>query len=337
MAAPGKGLLRIAKALNAEGIPNPTGQDRRKTSKRCSEWSSTGIREVLRRDLYRGRSCMGKLDGRTSARPSARSACPSPSGSCGRPRSLRSCPLHSGRPPTIGWPGLTLPTFVVTMFHGKPASGIESKYLLSGLLRCSECGGNMVVNKTQGKRGRPVVRYVCANHKQRPGSCPNKRGLSVATAHAAVLEQLRHEMTWAGIADRLSAMIEAPARHEAERADLTARIARLDSELGRLTEAIAAGSAPATIVKAIEQREAERRDLAARLEHLQGLSLDLPDFTTEEGRAAWAAEIQPLLADLQATLEGDPAKARQRVKEVLPEPIIAIPRTERGWAHVLGP
>ena len=44
MAADGVGLLQIAKTLNAEGTPSPTGRG----------WASTGVREMLYRTLYRG-------------------------------------------------------------------------------------------------------------------------------------------------------------------------------------------------------------------------------------------------------------------------------------------
>lgn len=208
--------------------------------------------------------------------------------------------------------------------HGKPASGIESKYLLSGHLRCGTCGGNLIVNKTQGKRGRPVIRYVCSNHKQRPGSCDNKKGLSVVTAHEAVLAQLRQEMSWAVIADRLSVMIKAPAAHEQERQALTAQVADLDRKLSNLADAMEATGGDPVLAARMKDARRQRDEAAARLEHLDGLTRgELPDFTTEAGRASWAAEIRPLLENLRATLEGEPAKARQRVKEVLPEPIKA--------------
>src|SRR5262249_54567747 len=50
MSADGLGLLRIVKALNGEKIPSPTGRG----------WATTGIREMLHRELYRGVSVYGK-------------------------------------------------------------------------------------------------------------------------------------------------------------------------------------------------------------------------------------------------------------------------------------
>ena len=36
--------------------------------------------------------------------------------------------------------------------YGKPAAGVEGKHILSGLLRCEVCGGNMFLNKKTGRR-----------------------------------------------------------------------------------------------------------------------------------------------------------------------------------------
>jgi DNA invertase Pin-like site-specific DNA recombinase len=48
--AAGKGFVRIAKMLNAEGVPGPRGRS----------WAPTAIREMLYRDLYAGRIVYGR-------------------------------------------------------------------------------------------------------------------------------------------------------------------------------------------------------------------------------------------------------------------------------------
>ena len=40
---------------------------------------------------------------------------------------------------------------------GKPSSGLESQYLLSGFMRCGVCTGNVIVQRKTGKRGRPQL------------------------------------------------------------------------------------------------------------------------------------------------------------------------------------
>lgn len=76
MTAEGKGLLKIARALNSEGILNPTGQDRIDRGgkqKPKGKWATTGIRDVLRRELYIGKATYGRRAGRTVAGRKSRS------------------------------------------------------------------------------------------------------------------------------------------------------------------------------------------------------------------------------------------------------------------------
>src|SRR5262252_9368784 len=60
LCAEGKGLKRIANALNDAGVVNPTGLDRSDSLKLGRYWSATGIREVLHRELYLGKVVYGK-------------------------------------------------------------------------------------------------------------------------------------------------------------------------------------------------------------------------------------------------------------------------------------
>ena len=173
LAADGKGILKIAKALNAEGVPNPTGQTRQLSTKRSDKWASGGIREVLHRELYRtGRTVYGKTRwvdrGGTKVKQDA---------------------------PEAEWIVLDNPELAIVpealwnaaqarldasrrsylrrndgQLGGKPEAGLESKYLLSGFLRCGECGGNMFVNKRTGQ-ARPAGGRVRLRHAPHPRRC----------------------------------------------------------------------------------------------------------------------------------------------------------------------
>jgi len=56
-----KGFRKIAKALGAEGIKNPTGRQGN------TEWSGPGIRDVLHRRLYLGEVTYGARAQRVEA------------------------------------------------------------------------------------------------------------------------------------------------------------------------------------------------------------------------------------------------------------------------------
>ena len=67
MYAEGKGLLKIAGALNTESVKNPSGQARDNTTKRTDQWSASGIREILRRELYPAGLCTARHGTRSTA------------------------------------------------------------------------------------------------------------------------------------------------------------------------------------------------------------------------------------------------------------------------------
>ncbi|WP_240790927.1 recombinase zinc beta ribbon domain-containing protein [Sulfitobacter sp. TCYB15] len=61
------------------------------------------------------------------------------------------------------------------------------KYLLSGLLSCGQCGGNLTVAGKGARR-----RYYCANHKEKGKAvCTGMPGLSETDAAESILSGLR--------------------------------------------------------------------------------------------------------------------------------------------------
>jgi hypothetical protein len=120
---------------------------------------------------------------------------------------------------------------------------------------------------------------VCSTRRTRgETACSNRHGVPATPLTDAVLGQLKHIfLNPAALGNLLlrerAERAKAPEALEAQRQDLTATISRLDTELGRLADAVASGSAPSTLVAAIKQREGERRDLQAKLEHVNGLAI----------------------------------------------------------------
>jgi len=98
-----------------------------------------------------------------------------------------------------------------------------------------------MISKSSGKRGRPTTHYVCSGRKTRPGcGCQFERGVPEAVLGDEVLAALREEFLDAEVLQDLvhqtiTRWQSAPDEHEAERRARTARLATLDSELGRLS------------------------------------------------------------------------------------------------------
>jgi site-specific DNA recombinase len=329
LCAQGRGLLKTARTLNAEGVENPSGQDRSRASKRVGSWSTSGLRAILHRELYRGRIVYGATQ--NDYRGGKRIKVPPLAGEAPivlEQPELRivSQELWQAAHERMAATHAALLRRTDGQMVGRPASGLESKYLLSGMLSCGACGGRLVINKTMGSRGRPQTRYQCANQKSRPGSCPNKHGLPVVKADEAVVFGLFELLSWGVVVDRLKASLTAPADAERERATAAARVSDLDGRLARLLDLAEISDVPDVKTRLSDLR-GQRDEASARLEHLEGLTLaGAPDLTTEEGRAAWIAALEPLLANLRETLTGNPARARQQLRQILSGPITATPQ-----------
>ncbi len=329
MAAGGKGLLKIAKTLNAEGVQNPTGQDRRSSTKRSQHWAGSGIRELLHRELYRGRVIYGRTTW-TRRRGRKRKVATPPSEwiTLEQPelRIISDALWHAAHE------RMTRSHRVYLRRDTTQSGGLESRYLLSGFLRCGVCGGNLIINRATSKRGRPVLRYICATHKSRPGTCVNRHGVPVDALTDAVIAQLRGVFsTDLAIRNALSAQVirrrAAPAERTAERGRVLGQVAKVETELRRLTEAIASGGAPETLVAAIREREAERDGLKARVAELDVL-LKAPVAEPDLNLDALLAKVLRAIDRLGDTMKRDVPAARRALARVLPRPIKVTARLE---------
>ena len=132
--------------------PRPAG--------RPTGWAPSSIREVLHRDLYRGLVVWNKRKKRdqwgvTRVRPRpaeewVRRDAPDL-------RIVEKALWHAAHQRIAG----TRQTYLrgtAGRLWGRPANGIESKYLLTGLAACGWCGGTLEV-RSGGGRGRPATPF----------------------------------------------------------------------------------------------------------------------------------------------------------------------------------
>ncbi len=134
----------------------------------------------------------------------------------------------------------------------KPESGLIARHMLSGLLRCAECGGPMTFVGRALKR-----RYYCLTRAHKgAAACSAKGGVPMDALDRAVIEVLLDELL--SDKDRLWSLIS---EHDAKRArsvmrkDTTKERARLEKEIANLVAALATGKATATVTAEIEKRE----------------------------------------------------------------------------------
>jgi site-specific DNA recombinase len=262
----GYSLKRIAHTLNSEGVQAPQPQKGRFSR----SWRISSVRHVLLNRRY-----IGKTVWNTKRKVRV----PATGKRVYRPR------------PESEWTVFDTPQlrivsdelFVaagrrfekVKRLYGR--AGNESKglivgprrYLFSGLLKCSECGGSITLVSGRGRNG--ADRYGCSLHHQRGNSiCTNSllvrrdeleesllRGLSESVLRTEVIDFAVEKME-----EVLSARF---AGIDAELACLRQRKQALDCELKHLTDALAQGRQSLSIMAAIGDGEDELRSITDRL------------------------------------------------------------------------
>lgn len=309
----GKGTRRIAQALNRENAPAPRAQQGRPNG-----WVPSSVRAVLYRPLYRGEVVWGKA----------------------RKRDQWGQMKYSKRPETE-WvrtdaPGLRIVSDELWdaaherlrtsrenyLRHtdgrvwGKPANGIESRYLLTGLATCGECGGGMLVYSRKGDGNKRTRSFFYACPRARVDLCRNDLEVPMATGDAAALAMMSEDVLSADVVElaitKLLAMLDGPADDvAARRARVTAALRKAERELANLSAAVAAGDAPETLMTAIRERERQRRDREAELRALEAG----PQLRKAEGDVR--REAGRLLADWRGLLGKHVATSRQLLRKLL--------------------
>ena len=212
MYAEGQGEGAIARQLNSEGIRGPNEQP----------WSRYTIHEMLRNESYRGVLVWGRTK---------------------KVRNPETGRKVSRATPSSEWRRVEVPKLriiaeelwlavekrrkeAVENFHkkgGMTRTQRARSYLFSGILRCGQCGGSMVICAGSGKRG--YVKYGCHSHKHN-GVCGNKMMIRQDRLEEQLLAAIASRITNAGMLEGLIQRCES---------ELKRRFAEMDRQGGRTT------------------------------------------------------------------------------------------------------
>ncbi len=325
--AKGWGMRRIAKHLNDHDAVAPRSQQGRPRA-----WAPSSVREVLYRDLYRGEIVWNKSRKRNTwgqtqqhARDEAEWVrVPAPQ--------LRIVDekLWGDVHRRLGHARDHYLRGTKGQLWGRPASGIESKYFLPGLARCGECGGSLYVKSRSHGRKRAYY-YGCTSYHLRGRKvCTNNLEISMEVTDRAVLaaferDVLRPEVVKEAVSRAVTALL--PTEQTAVRKEtLEAELRGVETELTRMTAAIAAGGELDPLVIGIKERVARRDDLQKQLAAVKQESTlresDVPRLT---------AELEAKLGDWRGLLTRRIPQARQIVKTLLVGHLTFTPTADRGW------
>lgn len=183
--ADGWGYGRIAKKLNEERIPSPSGGTRWAAKRRG--WAESSIREILHNKRFIG--FLPWNESKWVRDPEKRS----------RTRVER---------PASEWIAVHRPELAIIDMElwdavqarlrshagksGRPKGAASSRYALSGLLTCATCGGSMTVVACSVKAGVRRPRFGCAaHHRKGKAICTNDLTVDEARATGRILDALR--------------------------------------------------------------------------------------------------------------------------------------------------
>lgn len=288
----------IAHRLNAEGVPAPRG----------GTWSFSAIRPDPKRDLgilanplYVGRQIWNRT--RWVKHPDSgkrvRQA---------RPESEWIVTEHAELAivDRTTWDAAQAR---IRRLHRTGYSGRPPSHLLSGLLRCGECGGPMVVVDR--------YRYGCATAKDR-GTCVSRLRFARKDAEAAMLAGVRERLLSDDAVKRVQRAVAVHMKRHAPDADaMRARLAQAQRERDNVMAAIRAGIITPSTKAALEDAERE----IARIGH------EIAGMTPQ---SAIVPQVRERLRRLANSL-GDVARKKPEAREALRALIgEAIVRNENG-------
>ena len=302
MSAGGHSLKAIARALNAECVPSPRPREGRPGG----EWCPTAVREMLKNELYIGnvvwnRSKFVKVPGTNK-----------------RQRRMR---------PESEWLRSTNPDLAIiekslwnavrSRFAGLPeiwgykrkpgllSRAMTSPYLFSGLLKCGECGANLIIATGGGTHRHK--KYACSRRFNR-GGCRNDLYIRRDDLEDILLGKLQSEILRPDVAEFAlmefrKQLNEALGSLSDDLVEMRLRKTRLETEVRRLVTAVAVSGHSKALLDEIARKESELQGITDRL-----LSASPESIETRIG------EIRTFVADgldnLRDLLRKDTALAR---------------------------
>ena len=284
----GVGLTSISKRLNEDGVPCPRAQRGRPQG-----WCSSSVRTILYRELYKGEVVWNRTQKRDTwglVRPQ------------GRPRQdwVRISAPDLRIIADELWTAAQLRLAFVRQrwwagMKGRPF-GSGAKYLLTGLLQCSECGSGIEA-RSRRHGARRVMFYGCSGyHRKGVTVCRNSLTLPMDVVDNAVMTTVEESLLRPDLVElALNKALDAVATEgtPSDRDRIVSELASVKAELARCVELAAAGGGeiPA-VLAAIRQREQRRNALEAELAHCRA-----QDRGPKLDRATIRAELRARLAE----------------------------------------
>ena len=325
--AEGQSQNKIAHRLNDERIPWPSQDTKRGPGRKG--WSPSTVRTILMNEVYCGRVIWNRSqflkDPDTGRRqrvarppeqwdvrehPELRIVAPE----LEQAVRARLAFVRGAYGPRARQDGRWVPTGRAPIAY--------PRYLLSGMLRCAECGMAVVAQTATRRKGDSVYRqtwYRCAGAKDKgPAICSHDVGYRQDHLEGALLARFREATTKPETIERLAelvnARVEAAAQGRGARAEaLGAEIGRLEGESRNLVRFVAQGGDGLSVRDELRQLDGELERRRSELAILEAARRAAP----AHAHPTW---IRKRLMQLEELLGRDPARARVEILKHLDGP-----------------
>jgi site-specific DNA recombinase len=197
---------------------------------------------------------------------------------------------------------------------GRPKGSVGAGHLLSGLLKCGQCGGSFGLLYRREKAGETYQTLGCVTHKSRgPAICANDKTISERKVRAAVVGHLRNVLTRP---DRIEAFIDEFQRRYRELLETSgSRLKSIDGQIARQRQQIEAVMAALVTVPGSKALGARLATEEGRLTQMEAERATLTDQRPKV--MPHPALIARYVEDLLVTLDTDVPKARAILLRVL--------------------
>lgn len=266
--ASGFGLARIAKGLNEDHVLPPHGGS--------LGWCPTAIRDMLKRDLYRGivwwnRTQTVQRGGTKRQRQ--------------RPQSewLRLDAPELRIVSDVLWEQVEsrrtrnqqtyLRDQAGRLLSRPTGEDQRSAYLLSSLAKCVTCGGSIVAVRRTAKRKYTRTVYQCAYHHKRGNAvCTNNVEVRQDILDSAILHAMNkaidERVLEASVELALGKLRTEQAQSPDRRIELDRELSLIQTRLHHLVELIASGKATDAVITSLHKEEARKKAVLHDLERL---------------------------------------------------------------------
>lgn len=313
--AQGMACVLIAERLNSRGVPCPK---RGRWKNQDRKWSAITIKTLIENPSYRGarvynRNSMSKIQAQLKGFE-LRSGFAYPHWRNGSEEWVI---VENAHQPIVSSDIWARANSTSSRDPGRSRNRFtySSRYLLTGLIRCADCGFPFQGNTTTSK-GRAYHRYI-------DGGWQNKRVCTHYSVRREVLEDFAINSIKDMVCDPDTALkVERCLRHLIEQKpkrrmtdlrELQLEIADCENKLGALTTAVEAGGSISVLVDRIKQVESRKAELEARLQRHEENALPSSSII----------DIQKQVADFLLNFEGKFEKAPMFEKKLLVQKFIS--------------